>query len=607
MTQEEIQAIRNKYKYDPSTLNTGSSSGMDVNSRLARLRGEPVTQDAQETIGQKAAGIAGEIIKPFERIGGGVLNLLPGQDQATRTGLFGNEVQALGYRDGQKLQGGELAKDVAGTALDVGSFAVPVGTGAKVLTKVAKGIQAGAAAGALTGAGRSLQEGESVPEAIGQGIIGGVTGGTIGGVIPGAASGVKAAYNKLNPSEKFIESQIVKEFTKGVKPILPGKTTPNLLNRYNDNVVSAVKTIRANKDKLNFTDETGEIIAGQTPKNITQLNDAVEQTKKTIFTQYDELAKKAGAQGLEVDVTPISNELDSIIGNKSLAITNPNAVQYAQNLKDRLSTIGKIDAQTAQDVVQNYNKSLEAFYRNPTYDNASNAAIDSVVANNMRKALDDGISGLTGAEYQALKNQYGALKAIERDVIKASLKEARKNAKGLIDFTDILSGGQVVNGIMSLNPAMVASGATQKAIAALYKHLNDPNRAISKMFEAADTPVGGIVKKISKSQKGMISLNPEDWFGKLKSDIEVAGKTKTVDGKILIAEDIASTLSDLGETVGVVTKANVDDIIENGKRVISQYNLDAKKKAMSTPAVKEMQARFIKNPTTGKLEGSKKK
>ena len=109
----------------------------------------------------------------------------------------------------------------------------------------------------------------------------------------------------------------------------------------------------------------------------------------------------------------------------------------------------------------------------------------------------------------------------------------------------------------------------------------------------------------SKGVRGMINFG--EWLPKLKADIKVAESTRTVEGKMLIAEDIAQTLSDLGEESRVVTKANVDDIIENGKRVISQYNLDAKKKAMSTPAVKEMQSRFIKNPTTGKLEGSSKK
>lgn len=109
----------------------------------------------------------------------------------------------------------------------------------------------------------------------------------------------------------------------------------------------------------------------------------------------------------------------------------------------------------------------------------------------------------------------------------------------------------------------------------------------------------------SKGIRGMVNFS--EWLPKLKSDIKTAESTRTVEGKMLIAEDIAQTLSDLGEESRVVTRANVDDIIENGKRVISQATLDAKKKAMSTPAVKEIQSRFKQNPTTGKLEGSSKK
>jgi hypothetical protein len=617
MTPEEIQAIRNKYKYDPSILNTGSNNP-SLNSAISLSDFAAPEVAPEKTTGQKVAAFAGEVVKPFERLGQGVLNATAGNivgKKAQNTGLFGNTVDTLGYRDGQALQGSELAKDVVGNILDVGSYAVPVGTGAKVLTKVAKGVQAGAISGAMTGVGQALQEGQTIPESIGQGLAYGAGGAVIGGVIPGGVSTVKSAYNKLNPSEKFIESQIVKEFTKGVKPVLPGKTTPSLMNKYNDNVVTAVKTIKSNKDKLNFSDETGEIISGQTPKNISQLNDAVEQTKKTIFTQYDELAKKAGAQGVTVDVTPIANELDSIIGNKALSISNPNAVQYAQGLKERLAGVGKIDAQTAQDVVQNYNKSLEAFYRNPTYDNASHAAIDSVVANNMRKALDDGISGITGSEYQALKNQYGALKSIERDVIKASLKEARKNAKGLIDFTDIFSGGQVVQGLASMNPAMVASGATQKAIASLYKHINDPNRAISKMFDAADTPVGGLVKKLSKNPRGMIDFGA---MGRaftssekniVKAGLEDLKLAKSENGRMEMLKDVKDLF--IKEKILSKASANNSDIIEEAAlRSLEDSNLvlDAvKKKEMSTPMVKKVNDRFIKNPTTGKLEGSSRK
>lgn len=288
-------------------------------------------------------------------------------------------------------------------------------------------------------------------------------------------------------SEASIEKAILKKFEKGVKPLIPAKTTPNQLSNYREDVISAVKTIKENQPNLKFTDEAGGLIEGQTPRSLQELADSIEQTKKSVFTKYDTLAKEAGEAGVKVDTVSIASELDSVINNKALAITNPKAIKYAEELKQRLIDTGNLDAMTSQEVIQNYNKSLEAFYRNPSYDNASQAAIDAMVANNMRKSLDEGITGLTGTQYSALKKQYGALKAIEKDVIKATLRDARKNTKGLIDFTDIFSGGQLASGILTLNPQAIIQGGTQKAIAEFYKYLNNPNRAIEKMFKAVDT------------------------------------------------------------------------------------------------------------------------
>src|SRR3990167_2637377 len=114
---------------------------------------------------------------------------------------------------------------------------------------------------------------------------------------------------------------------------------------------------------------------------------------------------------------------------------------HFKNLQDRLNRVKNLDATTAQEVVKNYNESLQAFYKNPTYETASRAAVDAMIANKIRETLDKTIYNLTGGQYQVLKNKYGALKAVEKDIIKASLRDARKNIKGLIDYTDILSGG----------------------------------------------------------------------------------------------------------------------------------------------------------------------
>jgi len=347
--------------------------------------------------------------------------------------------------------------------------------------------------------------------------------------------------NLTQKSEAQIESAIVKKFEKGVKPLLPAKTTPNLLENYREDIVSGIKTIKENKLNLKYADEVGnaEVVVGKSPETLQQLTDAIEQTKKTIFTKYNEATKQSGKAGLTIETAPISMELESVISNEALKISNPEAIKYAQDLQKRLANFDidgnfidfkKLDPSITQDVIQNYNKSLEAFYRTPTYDTASRAAIDAMVANKFRQALDEGVTSLTGTEYQVLKNQYGSLKAIERDVIKATLRDARKNVKGLIDFTDILSGAQVVSGLLTLNPATLAQGLGARAIKEFYKYLNNPNRAIKAMFQEAE--------KLPQSKLPNKNLNILSGEGKSLLQTQLATSISTTPSKNVIPPTI---------------------------------------------------------------------
>ena len=306
------------------------------------------------------------------------------------------------------------------------------------------------------------------------------------GIEKGVETGVKTAQNMLKTSDKVLEKEIVKQFEKGVKPLLPARATPQTTVKYKNDVVEAVKTINENKNQIKFADEFGEkTITGRNPKTLQELADAQDQSKKIIFEKYDSLAKQAGDKGLVIKTDDLAPELDSIIGNPALQITNPEAIRYAQGLKKRFFN-KELDAKTAQDVIQNYNKSLDAFYQNPTYESSSKASIDALIANKLRQKLDDGVTGLTGEQYQALKNQYKSLKTVERDIIKAAIRDARKNNKSLLDYTDILTGGDAIAGIVTLNPGLLARGATARGIKEFYKYLNSPNRAIKKIFKSVE-------------------------------------------------------------------------------------------------------------------------
>ena len=308
----------------------------------------------------------------------------------------------------------------------------------------------------------------------------------------------------LTPSEEAVQREVVSLFQKSIKPT--SKKTLAQGEKYENDIVKALKTIKTNSDSLNIEDAAGEIVS-RTPQSINELAQGVDQTKKIVFSQYDSLAKQAGTAGAKIDVKPIADELDLITKDKALEFTNPEVIDYAKKQADNLRKFDVLDTQLTQSIVQRMNSNLQAFYRNPTYESASKVSIDALIVNNLRKSLDEAIEGATGKEYQVLKNQYSALKAIENDVVRASMRDAKKNVKGLLDYTDIFTSGQVVGGILTLNPAMFTKGAIERGFKELYKALNDPNRAVGNMFERLDIDTN--LKFTPESKTGQFIKNPK--------------------------------------------------------------------------------------------------
>ena len=305
----------------------------------------------------------------------------------------------------------------------------------------------------------------------------------------------------LTPSEQAVQNKVISLFQKSIKPT--AKKTLAQGEKYNLDTINALRTIKANADKLNIEDTTGELISGRTPQTINELAQGLDQTKKIVFSQYDELAKKAGTAGAIIDAKPIAEEVAKVAQNKALQLTNPSIIKYTQEWETRLRDFDILDAETTQEVIKLMNTNLQAFYRNPTYDAASKVTIDAGIANNFRQALDKAIETATGEQYQILKRQYGALKAIENDVVRASMRDARKNTRGLLDYTDIFTGGQMVGGILSLNPAMFTKGAIERGFKEYIKFLNDPNRAIGNIFDKLNIDTTKTFEPVSMTGKAL--------------------------------------------------------------------------------------------------------
>lgn len=300
----------------------------------------------------------------------------------------------------------------------------------------------------------------------------------------------------LTPSNAALASKldntIKTGIEKGIRPGIEGNRTFGQSQNYMQKAQNAVETIIDNKDSLNLTNEYNEPVQGL-PTNLKQFSQAIDQTKQNIFDQYNGMATAAGGSGVEVPLTSVIPELDKIANNRVLQDMAPGThmapgpADYAKSRAEALNARGTYTAPEAQEAIAILNKSLESFYKNPSYDTASKAYIDSLVVNHLRKSLDDVIENTNGPGYQELKNQYGALKTIEKDVSRRAVVDARKNNKGLLDFSDVFSGSEVVRGILTMNPATVGTGVAAKMIANLYKLKNDPNRIVKGMFGKANS------------------------------------------------------------------------------------------------------------------------
>jgi len=330
--------------------------------------------------------------------------------------------------------------------------------------------------------------------------------------IPGMVK--EGIATKLAPSPEQAQMNINKAIDagidKGVKPSVKGKGTPQLMERFKEQSRDAVKTVVENKDRIRLTTPEGEIVTGELPKNLAQFNEAIPQAKTQIFKQFDELQQRTGEQGAKIKLQPVADELALVTESKVLQDTHPEVINYAKTKSDIYAKRGEYTPSQAQEAIKAYNDSLQSFYKNPSYDNFAKVNIDALIANKLRASLNETINNITGENYQALKNRYGALTALEKEVAHRTIVDARKNNIGLgQNFADILSAGEAVHGILSMNPASMVSAVAIKGFAKYIKYLNDPNTAIAKMFKAIDKNTQTLPSSLNPTQSATPTTSPK--------------------------------------------------------------------------------------------------
>lgn len=474
----------------PETRESRMEQGLPVSSERRFAK----TGQATPSFG---GGIVRDSLKPFARVGQSIANVglgvkqlesqlqgqqpqgEPFQTRASQSKYLGR-IEPLGVREGKQLSPKEELKDVIGTGFEISSF-LPVGTGASLAKQVIKQPfkqalkttakafgREGAIQGGLGEAGRSMQEGDNLGRTIGRTIAGAGIGAGIG---VGTGVGTQAISRALTKTPvEAIKQRAVDATSKalgisGKRPIKQAKIQP-------EQYTKGLATIRKYAD--NFDPKNSDNVFDDTVKGLIDAKDKVFQT-------YNSIAQQAGDAGVFVDTNPLQSSLTKYVSGITTAPKKQRAIRLLKELQDNFPN-GKANPVEMQKYIQLLNEELGG-----VSGGAEKGAVGVVsdFTRQARESLDTAV-GRLGKEYQSFKDEYASLKAIEDSIVRQYQKVMRKKGSGLGEYADMISSAEVLNGIISANPALIAKGGLMRVLSSKIKSLNDPETWLKRAFDEID-------------------------------------------------------------------------------------------------------------------------
>lgn len=517
----------------------------------------------------------------------------------------GKDVNLVGYRDGKKLEGLDLAKDIAGTALEGASY-MPITGGVSSVVKGVGGVgpkigklaKDFGIAGALQGSGSAYQEGKTTGEALSQGLTTGAISTAAGPVIGKGAELVGRAganiVKKVTDPIKYYTDSAKSNALKAVNVI--GGVKPADMSKIKDKAYRALSVIK----KVNPEIKRGEIDVPLDIKNsdtpYLDVNDALVQTRKRVYEGIRDAYKEATGQGLTINPGVLLEDLRGIYNNPANAIEKRTK---AQAIRDELLGMTDRDGNIPIENIETYTPQLNERAR-PGFgaSSALGAKMDKDFAIKLSDFVDDAVEKIGLPQLRTLKDDYSSLKAIEKYILNEAKKEARRLDTGLAANIGDVGSAEILSGIVNAfrattgDPqaaASLAKGVALKAFSKMRQAAGDRANYLRKAFDDIDeitrqgakaapivAPVPEVKKKVDspsildtlkksmRSPRGMVDLNAEIFPKKpaaLKNPLlEEAKKYKS-------AEEFVKDLKGVELTTRNGSKVTIDSV-EDGYVVL---------------------------------------
>ena len=341
--------------------------------------------------------------------------------------------------------------------------------------------------------------------------------------VPSISKWINSKYEEImqsfrNSTKEKVWEELKQLFSKWIKPSSLWVKTTAAQEKIYDDALDAVESIIKNKNNLKFTNANWEVIEWQLPKNVNEFAQAIDQTKKEIYKEYSSIAKEVWDE-VRVWVDELTEELLKIKNDKAALLWNPELEKAVNNWLKWLSEIDNLSVEQAQRKIQEINKKLDAFYKNPNPNDVSSSSVDALVKNKLSESLDNAIENnlWKSEQYASLKKAYSKLKTIEKDVNHRAIVSWRQSPNSLVDsIADISSMDSLID-ILSWNPVWAVKALWKQALKKYIKNSNSSDNLVRKLFEKADKEIGNSgslrfnkksLEMPKNSEYNWIDLNP---------------------------------------------------------------------------------------------------
>lgn len=305
-----------------------------------------------------------------------------------------------------------------------------------------------------------------------------------------AASALHTTASRLFPS--FIDGSPEDLMTRAIKP---GKNNAN----WNTDAPVALSLMKSAEEQL------GHPVAG--------IDDALEANalaKKAIWQQYQQRLGPAAQMGATIDGNQIADAMMNSLDTRT-ALQNPGLVAKTKAVADTYRRPLQLDE--AEDFLQSTNKDLNTYYaKNKVGQNVAlnDPDISSTVAEGqaLRQALYSKLDDLSGPGAAQLKQAYGSLSNVEKELTGRQLVAARQNVDSLAEQMSTARGvGKIAKGVLTMSPGDVLEGSQNIAVSRALKARNTSDAMITRAFEAAQ-PAQPFPMPTSPRLAGLLQRGP---------------------------------------------------------------------------------------------------